>query len=260
MHTRSSWCWCCCLPGPAAPAGSWPALLIAIIAVAISVRDRAHSAHPKPSPHPVSQDTTSRAHRPPGRQPGRGRCPWPPPDRSLNLGQLRRHGKLPGLGPPPGPATPAAGWPQGSADTPRGSACWRPSTSGVRTAGPVGHGQSFRPTIHAPGSPARTARPRLLRAENAGLRPAARPARPGSAPAAQPGGGYAAEAGYRFVAWSPASATVEHPPPPGPTAQRDHRAGQQPGFQVLLAAGGTGGWWPRPAAKLGQPRPSQSLR
>jgi hypothetical protein len=102
-----------------------------------------------------------------------------------------------------GPHHTRGGLVSGFADSPRG-ALLAAINIGVRTAAQWGTA-IFRPTItRQVTGPDAVA---LLRAENSAytqLRAAAR-VRPGR-PA---GRGYAAEAGYRFVAWSPASATVD---------------------------------------------------
>ncbi len=200
MHARSPWCWCCACR-VRRRRRVVVALLIAIIAVAVSVHDRAHTARPRPATAPPAKTHSART-------PAAARTPAKPAVMSLAAaGQGLRWVSFDGMQLPvsvtAGPRDTRGDLASGFTDTPRG-ALLAAINIGVRTAAQWGTA-IFRPTItrQVTGPDAAA----LLRTETsayAQLRAAARvhPGRPA-------GRGYAAEAGYRFVAWSPASATVD---------------------------------------------------
>ncbi len=200
MHARTSWCWCCACR-VRRRRRVVIALLIAIIAVAVSAHDHTTSARPHSAPTPPAK--TGSRHTPTATQ-----TPARPTATSLaaagqGLTWISFDGMQLPISATAGPRHTRGGLASGFADTPRG-ALLAAINIGVRTAAQWGTA-TFRPTITRQVTGPDTAA--LLRAETSAytqLRTASR-VRPGR-PA---GRGYAVEDGYRFVAWSPASATVD---------------------------------------------------
>ena len=158
------------------------------------------------TPAKTSGNTSTRHGRPPARA-----CAGPTSTASQlpvsAAGRATPHQRRPGLGIQP---------------TPRAGRCWRRSTS--LSAPPPSGDRRSTSRRSATRSPARTPAA-LLQADAsdyAALRAAAH-VRPG-----QPAGrGYAVEAGYRFAAYTPASATVDIVTE-GPGSGGDHRADRHP--------------------------------
>ena len=149
-----------------------------------------------------------------------------------------------------GPRHTRGGLAWGFADTP-GGALLAAVNIAVRTAaqwGPAIYQPTIRHQVTGPDTAA------LLAADTsdyAALRAAAH-VRPG-----QPAGrGYAVEAGYRFVAYTPGRRHGRHRHR-GPRQQRDDRAGRHPDRRSSGSAV-TGGWSPRPAATGPAPPPPVS--
>ena len=198
MHPRTPWCWC------------WPcrarrrrklaiAFVILTVAAGLLVHGHVQLGHARPAPAP-----TAKAARPHAKR----RPPGPALATSLAAaGQGLTWADFYGMELPAsasaGPRDIRHGLASGFVDTPQG-ALLAAINIGVRTAAQWGTA-IFKPTItrQVTGPDTTT----LLQAEEtayAQLRAAAR-VRPG-----QPTGrGYAAETGYRFVAYTPAAATVD---------------------------------------------------
>jgi len=197
MHPRTPWCWC------------WPcrvrrrrkyaiAFVILIIAAALLVHGHVQPGNTRPAPTPTTRTT----------HPGKPRrAPAATPVMMTAAGQdltwVGFHGMQLPVSANAGPRDTRRGLASGFADTPRG-ALLAAINIGVRTAAQWGTA-IFGPTIrHQVTGPDASA---LLNAEEtayAQLRATAR-VRPGQ-PAGQ---GYATETGYRFVAYTPAAATVD---------------------------------------------------
>jgi hypothetical protein len=198
MHPRTPWCWC------------WPCrarrrrkvattFVILVIAAGLLVHSHAHPSHTRPAQAPAPRTAHPRV---------RHQAPATTPTTSLaaagqDLSWTAFYGMQLPVSPSAGPRNTHRGLASGFADTPQG-ALLAAINIGVRTAAQWGTA-IFRPTItrQVTGPDAAA----LLRAEEtayAQLRVAAR-VRPG-----QPAGrGYAAETGFRFVAYTPAAATVD---------------------------------------------------
>ena len=207
MSSRNPWCWC------------WQcrvrrrrrlvaAVVIVLVAAGFSTHEDTQSHRTRPAtdrtalqPSPADPARPSRAdpaHRAPATslaalEAGAGQ----------GLTWVSFHGMQLPASPAAGPRDTRGGLASGFADTPRG-ALLAAINIGVRTAAQWGTA-IFKPTItHQVTGPDATA---LLHAEEtayAQLRAAAH------VRAGQPAGqGYAAETGYRFLAWSPAAATVD---------------------------------------------------
>jgi hypothetical protein len=198
MRSQDPWCWC---------HACWVrrrrrfafAVITLLIAAAMLLHGHVQSRHIKPTPTP----TAKTAHPHPDRRP-----PAHNPSTSLaaaaqNLTWVSFHGMQLPASSSAGPHHTRDGLASEFADTPQG-ALLAAINIGVRTAAQWGTA-IFKPTItRQVTGPDTTA---LLQAETtayAQLRAAAK-VRPGQ-PAGQ---GYAAETGYRFVAWSPAVTTVD---------------------------------------------------
>lgn len=201
MHTRNPWCWC------------WQrrvrrrrrlaaALVILIAGAGFLAHENTQSHRARPA-----TDRTTPAPRPSSADPAR-RAPATSPaaleaDAGQDLTWTSFHGMQLPASATAGPRDTPGGLASGFADTPQG-ALLAAINIGVRTAAQWGSA-IFKPTIiHQVTGPDAAA---LLHAEEtayAQLRAATH------VRAAQPAGqGYAAEDGYRFLAWSPAAATVD---------------------------------------------------
>jgi hypothetical protein len=198
MRSQDPWCWChaCWVRRRRRFAVAVIALLMA---AAMLLHGHAQPRHVKPAPTPTAKTAHPRPdHRPLVQK----------PDTSLaaaaqNLTWVSFHGMQLPVSASAGPRHTRGGLASGFADIPQG-ALLAAINIGVRTAAQWGTA-IFKPTITRQVTGPDTSA--LLRAEvtaYAQLRAAAK-VRPGQ-PAGQ---GYAAETGYRFVAWSPAAATVD---------------------------------------------------
>jgi hypothetical protein len=199
MLTRSPWCWCY---------ACWRrrrrrlalTLVILIIAAALAAR-----SHAQPDPTRLAPGRTAPA---PKSSPTDRRSPAATKVVSLaaagqDLTWSDFHGiELP-ASPTAGPRHTRRGLAWGFADTPRG-ALLAAINIAVRTAAQWGT-SIFAPTItfQVTGPDAAA----LLRAEDSAY--AELRAVTGVGPGQPAGRGYATEAGYRFVAWTPSAATVE---------------------------------------------------
>jgi hypothetical protein len=199
MLTRSPWCWChaCWVRRRRRVALT---LVILIIGAAVLARGHAqpHRARPAPARTVPAPGLSARTRRAPAATPGAALAAA-----GQDLTWTDFHGIALPVSASAGPRDTRGGLASGFADTPRG-ALLAAINIGVRTAAQWGtaiFGPTITRQVTGPDADA------LLRAEAsayAQLRAAAH------VRAGQPTGrGYAAEAGYRFVAWSPADTTVD---------------------------------------------------
>lgn len=243
MHTRYQSCWCPrCRARRRRPFVI--ALLVLMAASALLVHDRSQPGHATPPRAPATTVTPPRAQHP---------APTAPQASSTaaagqDLSWVSFHGMQLPVSATAGPRDTRGGLASGFADTPRG-ALLAAINIGVRTAAQWGTA-IFEPTITAQVTgPDTTA---LLQAEEtsyAQLRAAAQ-----VGPGQPAGQGYAAEAGYRFLAWSPASAVVDvvsaEPAVDGTTALASTRiqvVWQRGDWRVVAPPGGN---WASAAAAI----------
>jgi hypothetical protein len=198
MRSQDSWCWC---------HACWVrrrrrfafAVITLLIGAALLLHGHVQPSHARPAPAPAAKTPRQIPdHRPPAQNSATSLAAA-----GQDLTWVSFHGMQLPASASAGPRDSRGGLASGFADTPQG-ALLAAVNIGVRTAAQWGTA-IFKPTItRQVTGPDTTA---LLQAEEtayAQLRATAK-VRPGQ-PAGQ---GYAAETGYRFVAWSPAAATVD---------------------------------------------------
>jgi hypothetical protein len=212
MFFRSAWCCDCRARRRRTRIAITVLVLIAFAALARSHTKPAHTphSHRRPAHTQTARAKATRSHgaaAAPARSPAARTAPASSPGALAAAGQDLSWAAFHGIQLPvsasDGPRDMRGGLASGFTDTPRG-ALLAAISIGVRAAAQWGPG-IFRPTITRQVTGPDTAA--LLHAETsayARLRAAAH-VRPG-----QPTGrGYAVEAAYRFVAWTPADATVD---------------------------------------------------
>jgi hypothetical protein len=200
MRPRNPWCWC--WQCRVRRRRRFAAGLVILIVLGLAAHQDTHSHHTRPIPARTTPASRRSPAGPARRAPAVSSAILEA-DAGQGLTWASFHGMQLPTSATSGPRDTRGGLASEFADTPQG-ALLAAINIGVRTAAQWGSA-IFRPTItrQVTGDSA----PALLQAEEtayAQLRATDR-VRPG-----QPAGpGYAAEADYRFVAWSPAAATVE---------------------------------------------------